>query len=205
VLQAEAAQLLEDLARLDLIEVVGSRPDTLSVSQLRRLTVQRQRNAIRHWLIGLKLAVPARRQLEHVLTDAINARWDSTAVVTWPGGEIRRYRDDLYAMKPRPEHDPTVRMRWDGCGPLHIPSLNISLDPFMLRALGLATEVVRSQVTVRFRRGGERCRPAGRRHNRELKKLFQEAGVPPWERDRIPLVYVRESLAIVVGHWTCEV
>jgi len=29
-------------------------------------------------------------------------------------------------------------------------------------------------------------------------KLFQEAGVPPWQRERIPLLYVGGELAAVV-------
>jgi tRNA(Ile)-lysidine synthase len=30
---------------------------------------------------------------------------------------------------------------------------------------------------------------------------LQEAGVPPWERDRLPLLYVDERLAVVAGLW----
>ncbi|OQX03010.1 MAG: hypothetical protein BWK73_40830, partial [Thiothrix lacustris] len=32
-----------------------------------------------------------------------------------------------------------------------------------------------------------------------LKHLLQEWGVPPWERERLPLVYVGERLVWVVG------
>ncbi|TVR61406.1 MAG: tRNA(Ile)-lysidine synthetase, partial [Candidatus Competibacteraceae bacterium] len=42
-------------------------------------------------------------------------------------------------------------------------------------------------------------RPVGRRHSQELKKLLQEAGIPPWERERLPLVYRDEALLAVVG------
>ncbi len=59
-------------------------------------------------------------------------------------------------------------------------------------------------MTVRFRRGGERCRPAGREHHHALKKLFQEAGIPPWGRERMPLVYVGETLAVVPGLCVCH-
>jgi tRNA(Ile)-lysidine synthase len=59
-------------------------------------------------------------------------------------------------------------------------------------------------VEVGYRRGGECCRPAGGRHHRALKKLFQEAGVPPWERAHIPLIFVDNVLAAVAGHWVCE-
>ena len=54
-------------------------------------------------------------------------------------------------------------------------------------------------MTVRFRQGGEHFRPVGRHHGQELKKLLQEAGIPPWERERSPLVYRGEALLAVVG------
>jgi tRNA(Ile)-lysidine synthase len=60
------------------------------------------------------------------------------------------------------------------------------------------------KVEVRFRRGGERCLPRGQGHHRPLKKLFQEWGVPPWERGRIPLVYVDGELAAIPGRLVCR-
>ena len=45
-------------------------------------------------------------------------------------------------------------------------------------------------LIVQFRQGGERFRPMDRAHSQELKKLLQQAGIPPWERDRLPLLYL---------------
>ena len=58
-------------------------------------------------------------------------------------------------------------------------------------------------MEVRFRRGGERCRPAGQAQSSSLKHWFQQRGIPPWERDRIPLIYVDRELAAVAGVWIC--
>jgi len=57
---------------------------------------------------------------------------------------------------------------------------------------------------VRFRQGGEVIRPAGRSQHHALKKLFQEAGVPPWERDRIPLLYLEGKLIAVADYWVAD-
>ncbi len=51
------------------------------------------------------------------------------------------------------------------------------------------------------RGGGEKVRLPGRAHHHALKKLYQEAGVPPWLRQRLPLIYVRKQLAAVAGLW----
>ena len=53
----------------------------------------------------------------------------------------------------------------------------------------------------RFRVGGERCKPLGRNHSQSLKKLLQEARVPAWERDKLPLFYVNGRLAMVADLW----
>jgi tRNA(Ile)-lysidine synthase len=42
---------------------------------------------------------------------------------------------------------------------------------------------------VRARRGGERIRLPGRAHTHALKHVLQDRGVPPWEREHLPLLF----------------
>jgi tRNA(Ile)-lysidine synthase len=55
------------------------------------------------------------------------------------------------------------------------------------------------RLTLRPRAGGERLQIDARRPRRTLKNLFQEAGVPPWERERLPLLYCDDELVWVPG------
>ena len=55
-------------------------------------------------------------------------------------------------------------------------------------------------MTLRFRAGGERFRPRGRAHH-SLKHLFQESGVVPWMRGRVPLLYRADSLVAIGDLW----
>ncbi|MEH6467758.1 MAG: tRNA lysidine(34) synthetase TilS, partial [Porticoccus sp.] len=57
---------------------------------------------------------------------------------------------------------------------------------------------------VRFRSGGERCTPVGRNGSNTLKKLFQEYGLEPWLRNRVPLIYLKGQLAAVGDLWVCD-
>jgi len=54
-------------------------------------------------------------------------------------------------------------------------------------------------VCLRTRMGGEELQPDPRRPRRALRKLLQETGVPPWERERLPLLCCGERLAWVAG------
>ena len=53
--------------------------------------------------------------------------------------------------------------------------------------------------------GGERFKPLYYKYNRPLKKWFQETGVPPWLRDRIPLIYKDDELVAVGDLWISAV
>jgi tRNA(Ile)-lysidine synthase len=75
--------------------------------------------------------------------------------------------------------------------PLSIPGL------WELRSIGEIKHLDWS-LTIRFRRGGERCKPLGRVHSQSLKKLFQEYAVPPWLRQPTPLI-CKENEILGVG------
>src|SRR4029079_2101680 len=65
------------------------------------------------------------------------------------------------------------------------------------RGKGIALE--HQPLNVRLRSGGERLQPDARRPRRTLKNLFQEPAVPPWERERLPLLYRGDDLVWVPG------
>lgn len=54
-------------------------------------------------------------------------------------------------------------------------------------------------LVLRLRRGGERIRLASDGPSRTLKNVFQEQGVPAWQRARLPIAYLDEQLLWVAG------
>jgi tRNA(Ile)-lysidine synthase len=57
----------------------------------------------------------------------------------------------------------------------------------------------REEVSVRLRVGGERIRLAHDRPRRALKSVLRDAGMPPWQRETLPLVFCGDALAAVPG------
>lgn len=202
--QAETLELLSTLGRIDVEKAAGDEPGTLSVAALRTLSRARLHNALRVWLADKGLPVPNAARLEQVRGRVLDAVADAQPHLRWPGGELRRYRDTLYGMRPLPPHDPAQSIAWSLDAPLLIPSLGLELSVADLRANAAALKHSGESLSIRFRRGGERCRVHGAQHTKALKTLLQEAGVPPWERDRIPLLYVGEHLHEVIGYCLCE-
>ena len=200
---AQAVELLDDLALSDW-NTCRHAPDALSVSALRRLSLPRQRNLVRYWLRRQGFLAPSAMHLDQVLAQVVKEPRTRQAVIRWPGAEVHRYRDALMAFKPRAEPDSGLRIRWNPQDALEIPGVGIlSMEP--ARGDGLSRERIgQSPLTVGLRQGGETCRLPGRAHHHKLKKLLQEAGVPPWERKRLPLVYVNDEIAAIGDRWVCE-
>ena len=142
---------------------------------------------------------PPRGRLEAVSADLLGAAADRVPVVRWSGGEIRRYRDDVFVLRepgPLPAASRlTVGETVDigsGLGRLELESTD---------ATGIRNDLAARGLDVRFRRGGEKLRPARRGSRRALKNLFQEEGILPWMRERIPLLMVGDRLVAVGDLW----
>ena len=54
-------------------------------------------------------------------------------------------------------------------------------------------------ITLRLRQGGEKLKPDCGRPRKTLKHLLQEAAIPPWQRERLPLLYSGETLVAAPG------
>jgi tRNA(Ile)-lysidine synthase len=53
-------------------------------------------------------------------------------------------------------------------------------------------------VSIRFKATGQ-LHIVGRDRGRSLKKIWQEFGIPPWLRERTPLLYYGEKLIAALG------
>lgn len=202
---AQAAELVDALAAADLAQCGGGER-VLDVQSLRHLDVARRRNVLRHWLEWLGFPRPSEKKLEHVLLGVLEAGPDAEPCVEWANVAVHRYRDVLYAEQILAA---PVAGEWQG------DTFDLGEGRGVLEKRPVAKGLPEGRVDVRFREGGERLRPLGRAHRHELKKLFQEAGVLPWQRAHIPLVYVDGTLVavgdlwinadiVVSGGWTVE-
>lgn len=198
---AEAEALLRAVAEEDLSALrAGERMDA---ARLARLDRARRRNALRFWLRERGARAPSTRKLAAIEHDLLTAGEDRTPCVAWDDVELRRYRGLLYLERRR---TPSVlrELTWRTAGEIELPSdlgrLRLLPDP----TGPVAATKLAPTLAVRFRSGGEKLRAAGHAHHRTLKKMLQDAGVPPWRRDRLPLVYSENRLVAVGDLWVAD-
>jgi tRNA(Ile)-lysidine synthase len=193
-LLAEDAELLHEGAGDRLARVRLATADSLSVVALLEFSPPWRARVLRHWLTGLALPPLPGAALAVIESDLLQGRPDAGAQYRWAGCALWRWRDLLHVEREHPPLPPHWRQHWSGAQPLRLPggdSLSFEAVDGALPAEG--------DFLVASRQGGERITLPGRDHSHALKQCLQSAGVPPWQRERLPLLLAKDGELLAAG------
>jgi len=194
----EAQGLLNQLADIDL-GLIESK-EGLSKTNLIRLyktSQARATNALRRWLSKNSLAYPSEERLTAWWSELTQARLD--AKLQWDHDQcvIRLWRGHLSITQDsnaqaKEKEKVTTDGEWTFKKlPANSKKPGIAKDRFeKAKQKGL--------INTMAREGGEKFKVDLKRPRKSLKNLYQEAAIPPWQRD-VPLLYIGEELVAVAG------
>lgn len=195
---AETSELLDELAQQDAQGKIGSA--TLDVSLLRSLSYPRAKNLLRYFLHKQGAPMPQSVQLDEMLHQLLGARENAAVCVGFADWQVRRYQDKIYALPALCDFDSGLIVPWSGEDEVQWPALGKVVFISSARGGGIdSAKLQLAPVTLRLRNGGETLRPHPNSATRSLKNLLQEHHVPPWIRERMPLLYCGDELVCVVG------
>ncbi|MDR2506490.1 MAG: tRNA lysidine(34) synthetase TilS [Candidatus Accumulibacter sp.] len=199
---AESAALLDELAGMDR-EKLLSASGRVSVAGLKRLSPPRVKNLLRFLWKSAGFSAPDARWIDEAIRQLATA--SAETCVSTADGELRVYRDELYVLPVLPHH----------ANPLDTPAECFLKSGEAGEGISWAGGVIRLVSTrgAGIRRNsieegnavfqtlqeGERLKIHPARPRKSLGKLFQEAGIPPWERKRLPCLRIRGKLAWIGG------
>ena len=212
-LWAEAEEALEWAAKRALEEArLGD--DALSVSRLRRMPRSLRALVIRAMAaerLGSERGID-RVHIEQVLHILESA--EGLAMATLPKGlVVERWRDRLrFRLAPPGQKEARPEGEWELPleGEREIPELGwrfrvsriprpAELRPSSPYVAYIDPRRVTPPLSVRTRRPGDRIRPLGFPQPKKLKDLLSSAGIPPEERDRVPLLCDAKGIIWAVG------
>ncbi|MBU3603072.1 tRNA lysidine(34) synthetase TilS [Polynucleobacter sp. AP-Kaivos-20-H2] len=185
-LLGEAQTLLNRLATQDGRSILNK--DQLKVSPLLALAkddLPAANNVLRHWLQTQQLAMPSQERLQAWWRDLAKVKAD--AKLEWLHDEKKIYLWRGALQVSNPEEGGWV----------------LKLLPANSKQLGLPADWVKAaqennQITLRERLGSEKIQVKPKTPRKTLKNLYQEADIPPWER-QAPLLYINDELIAVAG------
>lgn len=166
--QSEALKLMHDLAEIDIEKfnlVINHRIQVLPLTQL---SERRVANVLRYYIERRGFLMPSSKVLTELIS-VLSAKDDAKVILKWHLYEVRRYDNELYFFDGEPERST------EDC-----PLFNKLKD--------------QTNFTIRFRKDGQRVRLKGEKHSSSLKKILQSANIPPWERDKLRMYYINDTL-----------
>lgn len=192
---AQASSCLDELAAIDLAVLLDG--EALKLPAWQALAEARRANVLRAWLKARIGETPASSLVQRLLREL-----PGTGDAQWPlpEGLLRRHRGRLRVQAERPpaaEAAAPAVLRITGPGRHALPAWGGTLVAEAVREGGVPTAWL-AHAELRPRIGGEQFMAGIGRPARSLKKQYQAAKVPAWERDG-PLVYSGGQLVFVPG------
>lgn len=201
----EQQQLINELLQTCFKQHIIEDQKQFSLLNFLDYSSQKQTALLRMWLAKNQIAMPTQVQLMHIIDDVIKAKADAAPQFQLGEHIIRRYQQCLYLTEKFADLSQTcLDMQLNQ--QITLPD-NLGTICAAHNARGILVHWNDKQVQladtqepiqIRFAYTGK----VKRQYNRPaetMKKIWQELGVPPWQRNRIPLIFYGETLQSAVG------
>ena len=191
----DSEYLIGQLGEIDKHSIMDGEPG-LNLYRLSKLTDKRIINLLRYIFFENGYRYPRRNLIQEVVRQLFEAKNDSQINFIINGVCLRRYRNRLYFSENKEYGVVDFSEVWTGQEEITLPNNQGSLSFNKSFGVGLSCQKIQNKLlTVRFRKGGEKMVYGRAGAKRTLKNLFQEAGIPPWLRNSMPLIFCDGELA----------
>ncbi len=188
-LLGDAQTLLNRLAMQDGKGIVSKgRLKVLALLALAKDDLPAANNLLRYWLQTHGLLMPSQERLQAWWRDLIQAKPDAQLEWIHDDQAIRLWRGFLQASS----------LNKESAGEWVFKTLPVSSKKPGLPASWVEEALAVGKITSKARSGSEKIQIKPNSPRRTLKNLYQEADVPPWQR-QAPLLYIGEDLIAVAG------
>ena len=207
---AKEGEVLQKVLGMQDLAVVQEGIHRLSISALKGFIPERQRNIVRCWFLSFEerhnIPAPDYYVVKRIFEELIPAAEDAVPLVTWEKAgvkvEIRRFASSIYLVLAQNSVFEPSKLMWDTTAPMDLPDHLGTLS--LIESNEQGVEIQQGEILeIAFKQGGETVKPAGRK-TRSLMKTLQDYHVPPWLRDKTPLILHDNELIAVADLFVCD-
>ncbi|BFU61324.1 tRNA lysidine(34) synthetase TilS [Rodentibacter abscessus] len=199
----EQQQLIDELLRETFSKHCQTQTE-FNLHHFVRYSRAKQTALLRMWLAENDCEMPTKRQLEQLIQDVILSKEGANPQFHLDENVVRRYQSRLYLTdnfadltQIHLELNETHITLPDNLGTLRLERTE---KTFIFHWQQYSVELLPTTqpIQIRFSYSGK-IKYHPKRPREEIKKVWQELGVPPWQRQRIPLIFYGDTLQSAVG------
>ncbi|KGQ39382.1 hypothetical protein JP35_05420 [Gallibacterium anatis] len=205
---AEQEQLLEELLQ-PIFQQHLMQDNSLNLKGFYDYSLRKQRYLLRYWFAHLQQPMLSQKQLQVLLDEVVGAKNDRQPELQLNQKVVRRYQQQLYltpiyqdlrAIKLPIQSGESVRLP-DNLGELRCDQQSQQLCfEWQQQQLILPLPQAPYRITVGFHYSKTVKIKANAKHT-DIKKVWQMLAVPPWQRNRVPLIFINDRLQGAVGYF----
>ena len=148
---------------------------------------------LREWCHRNHLQAPPGRRIDSFIEQLHHSDEDRQPALDWNPAVMRKWRNHVWLeRKPRPETG------WE-CEWRQGTSIDLPEGIGTLEIIG--TTAPPAPLRLSAGNPGDSLQPAGEHHHRNVRQLLAERGVPPWQRDDWPRIWLAGTLAGIADVW----
>ncbi|GAA6205870.1 tRNA lysidine(34) synthetase TilS [Thalassotalea sp. SU-HH00458] len=209
----EAQSILDEVAAQDLAQCIQAQR-VLSIAPLLLLSQARFNLVIRYFIEQHQGLMPSQQQLQQLYQQLTEAGKDKNPAVKLGEIWLRRFQDKLYLTE---DYQSVINWRYDydlaqthGEYSIELPDglgdVTVTYDELNVHEKSFTLSLPDSlqSMSIVFAHDNPKCLPEYRQQSRPLKKVLQELSIPPWQRKRLPLLFINDELAAVIGYFVCQ-
>ncbi|MFT2090485.1 tRNA lysidine(34) synthetase TilS [Paraglaciecola sp. 2405UD69-4] len=193
---AQQQDMLDEISAEKLVDIQTAE-NSLSISELSKLTEKWLHQVVRYWLLQQSISSPPLAVLNKLLPQVLLAADDATPILQWQDWQFRRFNQNLYVI-PVPKELPEFTKVWQGEAMMPLPEslghLCFSEHKSNSNKEALVINPDFGPLTVRLGGYSAKFKPSGSPHSKPIKQWFKQWKVPPWERDRTLILMQNERV-----------
>jgi tRNA(Ile)-lysidine synthase len=194
---AEGLNLTETIAKEDAKSFFSADLSRLSLMMIKELPRDRIINLIRWWLNKNNILMPSKKTIDSLYEQIIKIKKDNSLLIKISEKiNVRAFQDELWLVKSEPYIE-SYEIIWRGEDKIILPDQS-QLIFRSVRGAGFSLEKLGVKaLRIQNRIGGEKFKPSLNQPSRTLKYLLQKSKIPPWQREKIPLIFSEDTLVAV--------
>ena len=194
---AEGLNLTETIAKEDAKSFFSDNLSRLSLMMIKELPKDRVINLIRWWFNKNNILMPSKKTIDSLYEQILKIKKDNSLLIKISEKmNVRAFQDELWLVKSGPFLE-SYEIIWRGEDKVLLPDQSqlifrsVKGAGFSLEKLGVTALRIQNRI------GGERFKPSLNQPSRTLKYLLQKSKIPPWQREKIPLIFSEDTLVAV--------
>ncbi|WP_367676668.1 tRNA lysidine(34) synthetase TilS [Buchnera aphidicola] len=172
---------------------------SLSINNLNQYNTTMINLILRHWIKFHKQEVPSYQNTNNIYKKIISINNHDNACIQFQKYEIRRYRNHLYLIIIQNKINNLILFWKNHHKPLILPN-KIGMLRKNKYGNNLPKPNLKEIINIRFKIESKTKIKINNK-TKMIKKLWQNIGIPIWERKKIPLIYYNNFFITALGYF----